>query len=152
MTYTWERVHSPEQLAEAWHIRRLVFIDEQGVTEEEEIDGLDEVPTTHHVLVRDADGAPVGTARLLIDEPGLVHIGRVAVLEHLRDQGVGRILMDALEQIAAAECAADGQVRIELSAQVSAIDFYRRLGYEIAPEQYLDARILHQDAHKVITT
>lgn len=146
-----ERVTTPAQMADAWAIRRAVFIGEQGVTEAEELDGLDDHPTTRHVLAVTNDGDAIGTARLLVDRPGLVHVGRVAVLARHRGTGAGVALMSALEEIALAECTDEtGRVRIELSAQVTAIDFYRRLGYAIAPEQYLDARILHQDAHKTL--
>lgn len=153
MTVRVERVRTPAELAQAWSIRRVVFIDEQGVTEAEEIDGRDEESTTHHVLARDPAGTPVGTARLLVDRPGLVHVGRVAVLARLRGSGVGAQLMDALEEIARSECVdAAGRVRVELSAQETAIEFYRKRGYQIASERYLDARIWHQDAHKTFTS
>lgn len=151
MNVTVVPVTTPHQMDAAWTIRREVFIGEQGVSEEEEIDGRDEHPTTRHVLATDAAGEPVGTARLLIDHPGQVHIGRVAVLARARGQGIGARIMEALEAIAATHGVdAHGRVRIDLSAQESAIDFYRRLGYQIAPERYLDARIWHRDAHKTL--
>lgn len=62
--------------------------------------------------------------------------------------------MAAVEDLALAEHAVVEhgvrRVRIELSAQESAIDFYAALGYEIAAERYLDARIWHRDASKVL--
>ncbi|HLR58284.1 MAG TPA: GNAT family N-acetyltransferase [Beutenbergiaceae bacterium] len=145
-------VTTPEQMSAARRIRREVFIDEQGVKEAEEMDGRDDAPSTRHVLAFGRDQTAIGTARLLVDRPGLVHIGRVAVLPRARGRGIGTAIMTALEQLASAEHAdATGQVRIELSAQESALDFYRNLGYEIAPDRYLDARIWHQDAHKTLT-
>jgi len=145
-------VTTPEQMSAARRIRREVFIDEQGVKEAEEMDGLDDAPSTRHVLAFDSDHSAIGTARLLVERPGLVHIGRVAVLPRARGRGTGTAIMTALEQLASAEHAdGTGQVRIELSAQESALEFYRHLGYEIAPDRYLDARIWHQDAHKTLT-
>ncbi len=145
-------ITTPEQMAAAWRIRREVFVGEQGLSEAEEIDGLDEAPSTRHVLAFDEDQTAIGTARLLVERPGLVHIGRVAVLSRARGRGIGTAIMTALEQVASAEHTdAAGQVRIELSAQESALDFYRHLGYEIAPHRYLDARIWHQDAHKILS-
>ncbi len=135
----------------AFAIREEVFVGEQGVTLEEEHDDLDAAATTTHVLAVSEGGTPLGTARLLTDpaHPGVVHVGRVAVRQQGRGQGVGRALMAALEEIALAEHAdAQGSVRVELSAQESAIPFYRTLGYEIAEERYLDARIWHRDASK----
>lgn len=137
----------------AFAIREEVFVGEQGVTLEEEHDGLDGLPSTTHVLAVTDDGEPVGTARLLTDpaHPGEVHVGRVAVLRAGRGLGVGRALMAAVEAIALADHAgAAGTVRVELSAQESAIPFYEALGYEIAPERYLDARIWHRDAGKTL--
>lgn len=153
MSVTVVPVTTPHQMAVAWTIRREVFIGEQGVSEEEELDGWDEQPTTRHVLAVDIAGDPVGTARLLIGRPGQVHIGRVAVLARARGQGVGARIMEALEDIAATQGAdAHGRVRIDLSAQETAMEFYRRLGYQIAPQRYLDARMWHRDAHKTLST
>lgn len=141
-------------MAVALAIREEVFVGEQGVTLEEEHDGLDAAATTTHVLAVTADGESVGTARLLTDpgHPGTVHVGRVAVRRSGRGLGVGRALMAALEAIALAEHAVpdgDGRrVRVELSAQEAAVPFYAALGYDIASERYLDARIWHRDASK----
>lgn len=145
------RVTDSADMAAAFAIREEVFVGEQGVTLEEEHDDLDAAPTTTHVLAVVADGTPIGTARLLTDpaHPGVVHVGRVAVRHQGRGLGVGRALMTALEAIALAEHAdSDGGVRVELSAQESAIPFYRSLSYDIAEHRYLDARIWHRDASK----
>lgn len=148
-------VRDEDDMAEALQIREEVFVGEQGVTLEEEHDALDAAPTTTHVLAVDAQGIGIGTARLLSDpaHPGVVHVGRVAVRRQGRGLGVGRALMVELERLAAAEHTVeqpDGSrsVRVELSAQESAIGFYEALGYTIAPDRYLDARIWHRDAHK----
>ncbi|GAB2595697.1 GNAT family N-acetyltransferase [Pseudactinotalea suaedae] len=140
----------------ALEIREEVFVGEQGVTPAEEHDGLDALATTTHVLAVAPDGTPVGTARLLTDpaHPGVVHVGRVAVRRTGRGLGVGRALMAEIERAALTEHAvADGagrSVRVELSAQETAIPFYEVLGYRIAAERYLDARIWHRDASKVL--
>ena len=145
-------------MAAALRIREAVFVGEQGVTLEEEHDGLDAVPTTTHVLAVTEDGTPVGTARLLTDpaHPGVVHVGRVAVMAAGRGLGVGRALMAAIEALALAhhavpQSAGRASVRVELSAQESAIGFYEVLGYSIAAERYLDARIWHRDASKTLS-
>ena len=46
-------------------VRTTVFVEGQGVPAELERDALD--PVSIHVLARDADGTPVGTARLTPD-------------------------------------------------------------------------------------
>lgn len=153
------RVVTRCDLEEAFAIRHEVFVDEQGVAVEEEVDGADASPTTVHVLA-EVGGAVVGTARLLTDpaHPGVVHIGRVAVRREARGGGVGAAIMRGLEGIALAEFAADDgarpararSVRIELSAQESAIPFYTALGYSVSERRYLDAGIWHRDAVKVL--
>lgn len=151
-------VSSPVDLAHALAVREEVFVGEQGVTLAEEHDGLDDHPGTTHVLALSSSEEPVGTARLLSDtaHPGVVHVGRVAVRRAGRGLGVGRALMAAVEALALADHAVPAgadegmAVRVELSAQESAIGFYEALGYTIATDRYLDARIWHRDAHKVL--
>jgi len=155
-----ERVVDAAGLAAAHALRLEVFVEEQQVPVEEEIDDLDTAPTTTHVLVRDTlrDGAVVGTGRLLTDpaHPGETHVGRVAVSASARGTGAGAAVMRALEAIALAEHAVPGPdgrpaVRVELSAQVQAEGFYERLGYEVYGPVYLDAGIDHRDAAKTLT-
>lgn len=149
---TVRRIRTDADMAAAYKIREEVFVGEQGVTLEEEHDGLDAAPTTTHVLAVAQDGSPVGTARLLTDptHPGVVHVGRVAVRRAGRGLGVGRALMAEIERIALAEHSDGGAVRVELSAQETAIPFYEALGYTVAAERYLDARIWHRDASKTL--
>ena len=119
-------------------LRRVVFIEEQGVSEADEIDDLD--GEAIHLLAVDA-GRPVGTARLLIqDETG--KIGRVCVLAEARGAGIGAALIRA----AVAELAAmPGISRAKLGAQVHALGFYERLGFAAVGPVYMDAGIEHRD-------
>ncbi len=139
------RVETLEELADALEIRRRVFIEEQLVPEAEEIDRFDEDPTMVddcvHVLAR-LDGEPVGTGRLLLDDPPAerAHIGRVAVLQEHRRTGAGRVVMEALQD----EARRLGRPGITLSAQVQAMPFYERLGYEARGAVFLDAGIEHR--------
>jgi len=138
-----------DQMRQALEVRRRVFIEEQQVPEDLEIDQHDAYPervtSAVHVLVL-RDGAPVATGRLLLDhEMGPVHIGRVAVLAEHRRGGYGRAVMKALHALAR-----DRGIRdITLSAQIHAIGFYERLGYVVHGEVFLDAGIEHRwmDVH-----
>ncbi len=147
-----ERTETEAQLQAAYDVRLEVFVHEQQVPVDEEIDALDTAPTTTHVLaVDEATGEALGTARLLpdTDHLGHFHIGRVAVREKARGRQVGAALMRALEDIAAQDT--DGPAEIELSAQIQASGFYRRLGYTQSSEhEYLDAGIWHIDMKKVV--
>lgn len=137
-------VTSADELAEALGVRARVFVDEQRIPVEEEIDRYDAAPTGSdalHVLARIGD-TPVGAARLLLDAPqdGPVHLGRVAVLAEWRHHGVGNALMARLHE----EARARGYRSIEISAQVSALPFYERLGYVAEGQIYLEAGIDHR--------
>lgn len=149
--YEVERVTTPGQLAEVLALRVRVFVDEQRVPLEEEVDAADDDPTTTHVLVRAPSGTVVATARVLPDAPGHVHVGRVAVDARERGTGVGRVVMAAAEHEALARHAgADGAVTVALSAQVQALGFYERLGYTVHGPVYLDAGIEHRDAVRTL--
>ena len=133
------------EMDECLRVRRAVFIEEQGVSEAEEIDEHDgdpaEVKSAVHVLGR-LDGRPVATGRLLLgDAPGEhAHIGRVAVLAELRRDGHGRAVMERLQ----AEARRRELPGITLRAQLHAIPFYERLGYVARGDVFLDARIEHR--------
>ena len=71
-------------------VRDVVFVEEQGVPRDLERDALD--PLCHHVIARNAEGQPIGTARLTPDH----RIGRMAVLSAWRGRGVGEALLLAL--------------------------------------------------------
>ncbi|TDB00796.1 GNAT family N-acetyltransferase [Halomonas marinisediminis] len=120
--------------ADATEIRREVFVEEQGVSRQEEWDGRDE--ECRHFLALWND-LPVGTARLLPD----AHIGRVAVLANARGLGVGAALMRAAIEAARRQ----GQPAVALAAQTHALDFYARLGFEAHGPEFLDAGIPHRN-------
>ncbi|REC94451.1 GNAT family N-acetyltransferase [Kushneria indalinina] len=116
------------------HIRRVVFINEQGVDESEELDALD--PECTHFLMQDGH-TPCGTARLLPDG----HIGRVAILASHRGLGLGARLMRHVIGCARAQ----QFTQCELSAQTHALEFYAQLGFVARGEVYMDAGIPHRD-------
>lgn len=144
-----EEVLDRAGLERAWRIRHEVFVVEQKVPVEEEVDVRDLEPGTVHALAW-LDGEPVATGRMLADHPGEVHVGRVAVLRSARGRGVGAAVMAHLEGVALARHGVrvgdELEVRVALAAQEQAIGFYTRLGYRIVSgERYLDAGIWHQD-------
>lgn len=115
-------------------IRRIVFIEEQHVSQEEEWDGRD--PDCLHFLAR-IGPRPVGTARLLPDG----HIGRVAVLSDQRGNGIGLALM-----VAAIEAARDKELEgVELAAQLHALPFYEQFGFSAYGEVFMEAGIAHRN-------
>lgn len=129
-------------LAACRALRRAVFIDEQGVPEALEWDGLDAV-ARHFLAFESAPASqpvPLGTARMRIVD-GLAKAERVAVRRDARRRGIGRLLMRAIE----AHARLRGLPAIVLHAQVTAIPFYERLGYRAHGEVFLDAGIDHRE-------
>ena len=125
-----------EDLAHAINIRRRVFIGEQGVTEDEEIDGLD--GQSRHYLVWLGDEA-VATARVRSLDGGCAKIERMAVLASHRRRGIGARLMARIIDDARAE----GMASAALNAQCRVEDFYRNLGFTPEGEVFMDSRIPH---------
>ena len=124
---------------EAQPLRTTVFVEEQGVPQTIERDVLDAGAV--HALARNRLGLPLGTGRLLADPP---RIGRMAVRRDLRGAGVGERLLAALSAAAAAR----GDAELSLHAQVSAIGFYRRAGFEPHGEPFEEAGIGHQEMRR----
>ena len=118
-------------------IRRVVFMEEQGVSLADEVDGRD--GEAEHLLAL-LDGAPVGTARMLVEgETG--KIGRVAVLAGARGRGIGAALIRA-----AVERLRERGLKVaKLGAQTHAVGFYEGLGFTAFGPVYDDAGIPHRD-------
>jgi predicted GNAT family N-acyltransferase len=128
-----------EARAHAAPIRFAVFVQEQGVPPEIELDDMDG-RCLHAVAFH--DNLPVGTARLLPDG----HIGRMAVLGEWRGRGVGGRMLAALIERARAR----GDREVALSAQVHAVPFYRAHGFVEEGAEYLEAGIRHQSMRKAL--
>lgn len=124
-------------IATCRHLRRVVFIEEQGVPEADELDDKDDAAI--HLLARD-DGTPVGSARLLFSGT-TGKIGRVCVLKSHRGTGLGAALIRA----ALTELRARGMTTAKLVSQTHAIGFYQRLGFTPTGPEYMDAGIPHRD-------
>lgn len=119
-------------------IRRVVFIEEQSVPADLELDGKDEEAL--HVLAT-LGGRPVGTARILVSGP-TAKIGRVAVLAELRGRGIGKALMAASLDVARG---VPGVREARLGSQTHALRFYEALGFVAEGPEYMEAGIPHRD-------
>ena len=123
---------------EAFRVRKQVFIDEQGVPEEMELDEFD--PPSQHALAY-VDTLCVGTARLVNAKNGQAQIGRMAVLAAFRKQGIGRALLGSLISLAKEE----GITTLILHAQLEAIPFYEKFGFNPEGPIYDEAGISHRN-------
>lgn len=122
-------------------LRHRVFVVEQGVPPDLEMDALD--PSCRHAVVRNAAGDVIATGRLLPDG----HIGRMAVAAAWRKRGVGGVVLEAL----VAEAAARGMREVALNAQVHAEPFYRRHGFAAEGEVFMEAGIAHRTMRRQLS-
>jgi len=119
------------------NIREKVFIQEQKVTPELEWDGMDE-NAMHFLVFKDEEA--IGCARAVVIK-NYMQLGRMAVLKEYRGQGIGSALLEKAMTIAKLNQLS----AIYISAQCHAIDFYKKFGFEVKSDIYLDAEIPHRD-------
>lgn len=126
-------------------IREIVFIQEQSVPAELEWDGLDE--KAYHVIAEvendSGEKLAIGTARIIINNMQ-AHIGRMAVLSKWRGQGIGSQILHCCMDECNNISKKNRLEKIVLNAQVYAIEFYQKAGFEISSDEFLDAGIPHK--------
>jgi predicted GNAT family N-acyltransferase len=138
---------TPLQVEAVYDIRTTVFVDEQGVPPELELDEHDD-RADHLLALR--RGKPVGAVRLLVEPAGYAdtdpalgevgHLGRLAVLASARGEGLGAEIVGALERRATER----GLGVVVLASQTQALGFYARLGYEAYGDDFDDAGLPHR--------
>ena len=122
-----------ESEADIRFVRDTVFGDEQNVPRELDWDGKDR--DCVHVVAADNGGQPVGTGRMQPDGT----IGRLSVLQQWRGRGVGMAMLGALIESASSR----GLEEVHLHAQVHAIPFYERNGFQRDGPRFVEAGIEH---------
>ena len=130
-----KKVGTRDEMEQVYGIRQEVFIDEQGVPEDIEMDGRDDGAV--HVLAV-VDGEPAGCGRLLFSGSE-ARIGRVAVRKKMRRRGIGEGICKLLIALAKDS----GAEMIVLDAQLTAEAFYTRLGFQREGEVFMEAGIEH---------
>lgn len=135
------RLAQPADLPEVFALRHAVFVVEQGVPLDLELDEDDR--RCDHAVAVDG-GEVVGTGRLLAPVGGVGTIGRLAVAVPARSRGVGAAVLRCLEQRAAER----GDAAVELHAQLHARAFYERAGYRAHGDPYDEAGIEHVSMRK----
>lgn len=117
------------------YIRKIVFINEQKVSVDEELDSLD-IESDHFLI--EVDDNFIATARVYY-EGNQATIGRVAVLKEYRNKGYAKFLMEKVIKFIKEK----GIKKAHIGAQVQAVGFYQKLGFKISGDIYLDANIEH---------
>ena len=137
-----------EELELGFGLRIEVFVKEQNVPIELELDDKDHSDNTVHIGYFN-DNKLIGVARLIDMDKDVIHIGRVVIDKEYRGEGIGRELIIGCETTA--KNILKREIIIELSAQIQAEKFYESLGYNRVNDKiYLDAGIEHVDMRKVI--
>ena len=129
-------VENQKELDDAYSVRKIVFIHEQNVPAEEEID-QHEGESTHFVMYKNE--SPIGAGRFRVLD-GYGKVERICVLKEARKSGAGKAIMDEIEKFAFT----NGLHKLKLNAQTHAIPFYSGLGYEVVSEEFMDAGIPHK--------
>jgi predicted GNAT family N-acyltransferase len=113
---------SKNQLEAVHKMRMEIFVDEQGIPEELDNDGLD--PKSIHVLAYTEDGKAAASGRLTIqDENGI--LSRIAVAKEFRGINLGKGIVKKLEEVAIEK----NVKRLSLSPHAYLEKFYADLGY-----------------------
>jgi predicted GNAT family N-acyltransferase/nicotinic acid mononucleotide adenylyltransferase len=148
---SWTSVDDDEQSRRRHHeimikmcqsLRCQVFVEEQNIPKDAELDGLDFSSRVRHVMVRSMEqhqseqqrDAPtieiIGTGRIVFpdddDETRTATIGRIAVRKEYRGKGIGRQIVQKLEQIARKQ---NRLCRIQLTPHYYLQSFYEQLGF-----------------------
>jgi len=131
-----------DDLSDAFYVRREVFIKEQGIDENLELDEMD--ARSDHLVIY-MEGRPVATGRLVIAD-GKYLLGRIAVLKEFRGRKLGKLLVQNLMEKAFQK----GAREIHIHAQTSVKAFYEKLGFNAYGDVYEEAGIEHINM-KIIT-
>ena len=133
-----KRIETDSDLETAFHIRKEVFVEEQGVPLADEFDEFDKLyGQCDHVLVY-YDEQAVGTGRVRVVD-GLGKLERICILKPYRKYGLGKKIIQTLEEIAKDK----GIDKVKLHGQTHAEEFYKKLGYMTSSDVFTEDGIPH---------
>lgn len=138
------KIVNDAELQDAYTIREKVFVEEQGVAPEDEYDEFDSSST--HFVAYDAEGSPCGTARWR-ETPGGIKLERFAVLKHCRGTGIGAMLINNILHDIEEDPNVSEQ-KLYMHAQSTAVGFYKRFGFEVVGDEFLECGIRHYEMVK----
>ncbi|UMT76558.1 GNAT family N-acetyltransferase [Staphylococcus roterodami] len=141
-----KKVINQQILEDCFAIRKKVFVEEQGVPEENEIDDYESISI--HLIGYAQDNQPIATARIRPIDEKVVKIERVAVIKSYRGAGIGRKLMQAVDSLAKDE----GYENATMHAQCHAIPFYESLNFKKRGNIFLEEGIEHVEMMKKLTS
>jgi predicted GNAT family N-acyltransferase len=129
-------VVSDRELKEAFEVRKRVFVEEQGISENLVFDDYD--GEALHMVVEDGERV-IGTARVLFLAANQAKVERMALLEPFRRKGIGRKIISFLD-----EELRNRQVQlVVLHAQSGVVAFYKSCGFDELGSPFWEAGIKH---------
>ena len=133
-----KRITIESDLEKAFYIRKEVFVEEQGVPLEDEFDEFDTLDGQCEHILAYCNEKTVGTGRLRVVD-GLGKLERICILEPYRKFGLGKVIIQTLEEIAK-----DKEIdRVKLHGQTQAEGFYKKLGYQTSSNVFIEDGIPH---------
>ncbi|WML27172.1 GNAT family N-acetyltransferase [Neobacillus sp. OS1-33] len=133
-----KRITIDKELKVAFAIRKEIFVKEQGVPLKVEFDQFDTLDgICEHILVH-YNEQPVGTGRIRFIN-GVGKLERICILEPYRKFGLGKIIINALEEIAEEQ----GASHVKLHGQTQAEGFYKKLGFRTSSNIFMEDGIPH---------
>lgn len=129
-------IHTAKEMEQAFEIRRKVFVIEQKVDPAEEYDEFEEA-CIHFIATH--NNIPAGTARIRKTDKG-VKLERFAVLQEYRNKTVGKLLVYAA---LAHPWTLEKNVYLYMHAQEHAVEFYKKLGFKVEGERFMECDIPH---------
>lgn len=142
-----KRITLENDLSAAFHIRKKVFVEEQGVPLEDEFDEFDTLDGQCRHILAYYDEKPVGTGRIRVVD-NLGKLERICILEPYRKFGLGKVIIQTLEEIAEEL----GVSQVKLHGQTQAKGFYQKLGYRASSNIFMEDGIPHILMVKQLTT
>ncbi len=129
------------ELKGAFEVRKQVFVEEQGIPEDLELDEYD--MEAMHMVAKDGERI-VGTARVLFLAASQAKLERMAILKPFRHRGIGKSIISFLDE----EFKNRGIKQVVLHAQCSAVNFYKSCGFEESGSPFWEAGIKHVKMQK----
>lgn len=140
------KVTNEQMLEDCFKIRKEVFVKEQHVAEDHEIDEFEEVAI--HIIGYVDDSHPIATARIRLLDEYIGKVERVAILKEYRGLGLGLKLLTFIETIAREH----HLTRLTMHAQYYATPFYEKLGYITYGRPFYEENIKHIVMNKNMIT
>ena len=133
---SYKLVASDKELKDAFEVRRQVFVEEQGISEDIELDDYDREAL--HMVVKNGEKV-IGTARVLFLAANQAKLERMAILKPFRRKGIGsRIIAFLNEELR------NRQInQVFLHAQYPVVAFYKSCGFKESGSPFWEAGIKH---------